>query len=66
MIAQVTNIMVPQNQSPPPPQDQNPPLKRGIHPLHLFLLIACAALAFPILLYLLFIFTFMLMPGGFD
>jgi hypothetical protein len=48
------------------PQDEQPPLDRGIHPLHLFFLIACAVLAFPIVLYLLFIFAFMLMPGGFD
>ena len=46
--------------------ESNPPLARGIHPLHLFLLIACAALAFPIVLYLLFIFAIILMPGGFD
>ena len=46
--------------------ESDPPLQRGIHPLHLFILIACAALVFPIVLYLLFIFAFMLMPGGFD
>jgi hypothetical protein len=48
------------------PEDPNPPLNRGIHPLHLLLLIACAVLAFPLVLYLLFIFAFILMPGGFD
>lgn len=46
--------------------ESDPPLKRGIHSLHLFLLIACAAMTFPILLYLLFILAFVLMPGGFD
>jgi len=49
-----------------PQQSPEPTLKRGIHPLHLFLLIVSAALAFPLVIYLLFIFTFMLMPGGMD
>ena len=48
------------------PQEPNPPLKRGIHPLHLVVLIAAAALAFPVLLYLFFVFAFMLMPGSMD
>lgn len=58
--------MLPQNLNLPPPQDRIPPLRRGIHPLHLFVLIAGAALTFPVLLYLLVIFAFALMPGGFD
>ena len=62
----MTNIMMTQKTNPSPPQDQIPLLRRGIHPLHLFFLIACAVLAFPIVLYLLFIFVFLLMPGGFD
>ena len=66
MIAQMASIMVPQNPNPPPSQDQIPPLDRGIHPVHLPLIIVAAAMTFPILLYLLFIFTFVLMPGSFD
>jgi hypothetical protein len=61
----MTNIMVSQNRNPPP-QHQILPLDRGIHPLHLMLIIGAAVLAFPIVLHLFFIFAFMLMPGGFD
>jgi hypothetical protein len=43
-----------------------PQLKRGIHPLHLLLLIASAVLAFPLVIYLLFMFAFFLIPGGMD
>jgi hypothetical protein len=48
------------------PQDESPPIERGIRPLHLLLIIGVAVMTFPILLYLLFIFVFMLMPGSFD
>jgi hypothetical protein len=44
----------------------NTALKRGIHSLHLLLLIASAVLAFPLALYLIFIFAFMLLPGSVD
>ena len=49
-------------------QQQTPAtsLDRGIHPLHLFALIAAAALAGPIILYSLFLLLFLLMPGGLD
>ena len=43
-----------------------PALERGIHPLHLLLLIATAVLAFPLVVYLIFILAFMLLPGGMD
>jgi hypothetical protein len=48
------------------PQDSNPPLKRGIHPLHLIFLIGCAALAFPLAVYLVLMLAFLLMPGSMD
>lgn len=48
------------------PHNPNPPLKRDMHPLQIMLLIVSVVLAFPLLIYLLFIFAFLLMPGGFD
>ncbi len=50
------------------PQDTNPPLKRGIHPLRLLLIIVLAVLTFPLIAYGLFIVAYLLiaMPNGFD